>query len=217
MRTEQRLLEVLTECLGKLTASAVLQSRLARAAVDLDHLGPTDRVRLVDEFGKGLRTFLGDSPKIPPCLDQIRLILDGQAPDAAPAPVLGRKLIPIRSEADIVHARSAGRAMAVSMGFSSAWQVRIATSVSELARNIVHYAHDGEICIEPISGKGDGLEIIAHDNGPGIHNLDEILGGTYRSKSGMGMGLRGTRNLMDAFDVQTSPTGTTVTVKAFVK
>jgi serine/threonine-protein kinase RsbT len=61
------------------------------------------------------------------------------------------------------------------------------------------------------------IEIVAQDNGPGITNLPEILSGKYRSRHGMGAGLRGTKALMDAFDVKTAPgAGTTVTVRKYL-
>jgi serine/threonine-protein kinase RsbT len=62
------------------------------------------------------------------------------------------------------------------------------------------------------------LEITASDHGPGITNLDQILAGRYVSKTGMGMGLSGCRNLVDEFDVQTTAgAGTTVTLRKYLR
>jgi serine/threonine-protein kinase RsbT len=102
------------------------------------------------------------------------------------------------------------------MGFSMALQVKVATAISELARNIVQYAGAGEVEIGSVQGKTIGIEVVARDRGPGIPHLAEVLDGDYRSMTGMGMGLRGTRNLMDYFDVRTAAgTGTEITVRAF--
>jgi serine/threonine-protein kinase RsbT len=61
-----------------------------------------------------------------------------------------------------------------------------------------------------------GIEIVARDSGPGIRDLEGIMGGTYRSRRGLGAGLRGTRTLMDDFDLLTGPSGTTVTIRKFL-
>jgi serine/threonine-protein kinase RsbT len=89
-------------------------------------------------------------------------------------------------------------------------QTRLTTAVSELARNIVLYAGTGQVEVRPTSPPG--LEVVARDNGPGIANLARIMGGDYRSRHGMGLGLRGVKKLAERFDVQTAPgRGTTVT------
>jgi serine/threonine-protein kinase RsbT len=84
------------------------------------------------------------------------------------------------------------------------------TAVSELARNIVQYARSGQIVLSPRSSP-PGIEIVARDAGPGIADLDAIMDGRYRSKLGMGLGLRGVKKLAERFDVHTaSGRGTTV-------
>ena len=95
------------------------------------------------------------------------------------------------------------------MGYSSTGQTRLATAVSELARNIVQYAGEGEIHFLPTAAPG--IEVVAKDHGPGIPNLEQILNGTYKSRHGMGLGLRGVKRLGDRFEVQTAAgRGTTV-------
>jgi serine/threonine-protein kinase RsbT len=90
----------------------------------------------------------------------------------------------------------------VALGFSVVGQTRVMTAVSELARNIVQYAGEGEIELSPTS-QPPGVEIVARDRGPGIPNLDRIMVGNYRSRLGMGLGLRGVKNLAERFDVRT--------------
>jgi serine/threonine-protein kinase RsbT len=119
--------------------------------------------------------------------------------------------IPIRSEEDLRTARTVAREMAVALRAGSLSAQRIATAVSELARNIVAYTPGGNIRLEPLDKR---LRIVADDRGNGIANLDEVLGGTYRSKTGLGRGLAGVRRLMDSFDIQTGPRGTRITVEA---
>jgi serine/threonine-protein kinase RsbT len=93
---------------------------------------------------------------------------------------------------------------------------RAATAVSELARNIVSYTPGGRLKLEPIAGTPPRLRIIARDQGPGIPHLPDVLSGKYRSKTGLGRGLRGVKELTASFDIQTGPAGTTVTAEVLL-
>jgi signal transduction histidine kinase/CheY-like chemotaxis protein len=127
----------------------------------------------------------------------------------------GRLLsVRIRHEHDIVGARRRARQIAEALGFEAAEQTRIATAVSELARNAFRYAGGGavEYTIEG-SLAPQVLSIRVYDSGPGIANLDAVMSGQYRSSTGMGLGLVGARRLMDAFDIKSEPNGTTITIK----
>ncbi|MBC7930513.1 MAG: ATP-binding protein [Rubrivivax sp.] len=123
----------------------------------------------------------------------------------------------IRREADIVKVRERVRRLAREMGFDATTQIKITTAVSELTRNIYEYARAGAITLS-LAQRGPastGLHITARDDGPGIDEarLRSIVRGTYRSASGLGVGLIGTRRLMDEFDIQSKPgEGTRVTV-----
>lgn len=120
----------------------------------------------------------------------------------------------ILREHDIVAARRRARQIAETLGFDATEQTRIATTVSELARNAFQYGRGGSVEYVVEGSLAPQLLIVrVTDDGPGIQNLDDVLSGRYRSRTGMGLGVLGARRLMDAFDVQTGPTGTTVTVK----
>ena len=123
--------------------------------------------------------------------------------------------IPVKSDVDVVAARQKGRELAGSLGFSSGDQVLIATSISELARNIVSYAKTGEIILQTAEHRGSpGIVVIARDRGPGIEDPDLALKEGYSTSRSMGMGLPGVKRLMDEFDLATETgRGTTVTVK----
>jgi len=126
--------------------------------------------------------------------------------------------VPIRAEHDVVRARTLGKDMAKQLGFSDVVQTKVATAVSELARNIFQYAGTGEIRIRRIEGKRRGIEIVARDQGPGISDPALILSGQYRSKWGMGAGLRGTKRLVDEFELDTHPgLGTTVRIRKYAE
>jgi len=119
--------------------------------------------------------------------------------------------ISIKSELDVVAARQRARHIANICGFAPQDQVRIATSISELTRNVFNYAGTGKV---HFTIEGDTapqiLTIYIEDKGLGIPNLDEILLGNYTSSTGMGKGILGARRLMDRFDIKTGPRGTEI-------
>jgi serine/threonine-protein kinase RsbT len=122
--------------------------------------------------------------------------------------------IQITNDLDIVAARVEGRNLAREMGFSIIDQARIATAISELARNVVLYAHSGEIILNRIEPDGRvGLEIVCSDHGPGIEDVEQILVQAQTPSRELGMGLPGTRRLMDEFEIESElGMGTRVTV-----
>ena len=125
--------------------------------------------------------------------------------------------ITLIEESDVVRARGIARDMAAELGFSHSLQTRIATIVTELARNILVYAGNGEIMLRTITSGRNGINIIATDEGPGIENLDEILSGAYESKTGLGRGLYGTKVLVDEFSIWSEVgKGTRVTLTQYL-
>jgi signal transduction histidine kinase len=112
----------------------------------------------------------------------------------------------VRRESDIVKVRERIRRLAREMGFDSTTQIKITTAVSEVTRNIYEYAKSGAISLSLAErGESFGLQVTARDDGPGIDEkmLRSIMRGNYQSSSGLGVGLSGTRKLMDEFDIQT--------------
>ncbi|HSF15242.1 MAG TPA: anti-sigma regulatory factor [Vicinamibacteria bacterium] len=123
--------------------------------------------------------------------------------------------IRVTSELDIVRAREKGRTLAAELGFSSVDLTAVATAISELARNIVIYAHLGDIVLQPLnSGNRCGLLVVASDEGPGIADVSRALQDGYSSSGSLGLGLPGTRRLMDEFEIFSQVgKGTRVTIK----
>lgn len=110
--------------------------------------------------------------------------------------------VEISAEGDIVTARQKGRSIAKDLGFSVVDQCRIATGISELARNIFLYASTGIISIHTfIDNNRKGVEIIAKDDGPGISDTKLAMLDGYSTSNGLGMGLPGTQRLMDEFKI----------------
>jgi serine/threonine-protein kinase RsbT len=108
--------------------------------------------------------------------------------------------IAISSGTDIVAARLAGRQLAAQAGFNGSDLTVIATAISEVARNIVEYARKGEIILDIVQqGNRRGLRVEARDEGPGIPNIELAMQDGYSTGRGLGLGLPGTRRLMDEF------------------
>ena len=118
----------------------------------------------------------------------------------------------IRREHDVVLARQRARQIAAALKFDSQDQTRIATAVSELARNAFQYAGGGIAEFQIQKSSAPVFQISISDRGRGIANMDEILDGKYISATGMGLGLIGAKRLMDVFKVETSGKGTTVVI-----
>ena len=127
-------------------------------------------------------------------------------------------LVTVAGEEGIVAARQQARETAKELGFGLVDQSRIATAVSELTRNVVRYATGGhgEALIRELtpSEKGIGIEVIVRDDGPGIANVEQALREGFSTGSGLGMGLPGTRRLMDEMAIDSAPDrGTTVSIR----
>lgn len=124
----------------------------------------------------------------------------------------------IRSDSDIVTARQQGRELARQVGFIGSDLTVIATAISELGRNILTYAGSGEILLCPAHvGNKHGIMVVARDEGPGIPDINLALQDAYSTSNSLGLGLPGTRRLMDEFEIHSVVgRGTTVTVKKWV-
>jgi anti-sigma regulatory factor (Ser/Thr protein kinase) len=123
----------------------------------------------------------------------------------------------LHHDQDVVTARQRAAQLAASLGFDLSEQTRIATAVSEIVRNAFRYATQGlvEYSVDT-NGRPQRLVLRVADRGGGIESLDDVLSGTYRSRTGMGIGIQGARRLMDRFSIESSPRGTTVVLEKFL-
>ena len=114
----------------------------------------------------------------------------------------------------MVVARKRGRELAAGVGFSATELTIIATAISEIARNIVMFAGRGELVVSLVGEDGrQGVTVVARDAGPGIADLERALRDGYSGYGGMGLGLPGSRRLMDEFEITSEvDKGTTVTM-----
>ncbi|MGE3483823.1 MAG: ATP-binding protein [Nitrospira sp.] len=123
--------------------------------------------------------------------------------------------VALKHEDDVVTARQRARQIAQLLGFEAQDQTRIATALSEIARNAFRYAKDGvvEFALEGHTAPQVML-ICVTDKGAGIHDLNRILEGHYQSRTGMGLGLLGAKRLMDQLEISSEAgKGTTVLMK----
>jgi signal transduction histidine kinase/CheY-like chemotaxis protein len=118
--------------------------------------------------------------------------------------------VTLRTERDVVQARRRAREVAEALGLDNQDQIRLATATSEMARNAFRYAKSGKVSFLVHTDEPKRVEVVVADSGPGIVRLDEIFAGRYRSETGLGMGIIGTRRLMDKFQIESGPQGTTV-------
>ncbi|MFN4161394.1 anti-sigma regulatory factor [Stenotrophomonas sp. P5_B8] len=122
--------------------------------------------------------------------------------------------LPIRVEQDVVLARQAARQVAVACKLRLIDQTKLVTAASELARNAVIYGGGGTMDWEILeSGLRKGVRLVFADQGPGIPDLAQALTDGWSSGSGMGLGLSGSRRLVDEFELESAPgEGTRITI-----
>jgi serine/threonine-protein kinase RsbT len=124
----------------------------------------------------------------------------------------------IVEEKDVVIVRQSAREAAKKLDFSLVDQTRIITAASELARNIFQYALKGEVIIEEVFDEHKhGIILTFEDEGPGIENIDLALQSGYSKSKSLGLGLPGSKRLMDDFYIYSIVgKGTKVIVKKWL-
>ena len=131
----------------------------------------------------------------------------------AGAVAIADSAVEIRVESDIVAARQAGRDLARELGFGSADQTRLATAISELARNVIRYAGRG-VCT--INDEADQemmkIRVVVEDHGPGIPDVHTAMRDGFSTSNSLGVGLPAARRLVHEFDVSSEPGHTVVTM-----
>lgn len=125
----------------------------------------------------------------------------------------------VASDTDVVTARQRARDLARVLGFSTTDQTTIATAVSEIARNIVTYAGHGQLWVRALDEGGrQGLVVVARDEGPGIPDIERALADGYSTSGSLGLGLSGSKRLMDDLDIESGAgAGTTVTMRKWLR
>ncbi len=214
---------ILAGTISSITQRSIFNRLGGLATTPIQQLTPGDRATILSELENSVRLFArSNSTQLIASITKA-LSAEGGAPGpgggtgGAPVAALpSPKKLPIEQEKDIATARLEAWSEAVRIGLSKFASVKVATAVSELARNIVFYAGKGTVELRSLKDERGvvGLQIIASDQGPGIPaaKLEEIWAGTYKSQRGMGKGLVAVKKLVDEFQLDTRPgVGTTVT------
>ena len=114
--------------------------------------------------------------------------------------------VAIRTDADVVTARQEARTLGAGIGFTSTDLTLLATAISELARNTIEHGRGGSVRLRTVvNGVRKGLRLDFVDNGPGIANVELAMQDGYTTGNGLGLGLPGTRRLVDDFELDTTP------------
>lgn len=116
--------------------------------------------------------------------------------------VVHSETIPVLSEADMVNVRRRVREVAGQVGLSLVDQTKIVTAASELARNTLIYGGGGSLQLESLNGPRVGVRLIFTDQGPGIPDLELALRDGYTTGAGLGLGLSGSKRLVNEFEIQ---------------
>ncbi|GLX10267.1 MULTISPECIES: anti-sigma regulatory factor [Microbispora] len=127
--------------------------------------------------------------------------------------------LPIATNGDVVVVRQQVRSLAAEIGLSLVDQTKIVTAASELARNALVHAGGGRVLIEVLEGgRRPGLRLVFSDEGPGIPDVEQALTEGWSTAGGLGLGLSGSRRLVDEFDLVSAPgEGTRVTVTKWAR
>jgi serine/threonine-protein kinase RsbT len=120
--------------------------------------------------------------------------------------VLKHESMPVRTSDDIVKVRQVVRTWASQLGLGIVDQTKLVTAASELARNTLEYGGGGDLTIESLrNGARTGLRLTFADQGPGIPDVEQALKDGYTTGGGLGLGLGGSRRLVNEFDIQSVP------------
>ena len=213
--TEEKLLSTLASFLNLTAARSLISLGMTTANVDIDNMQPGDNLRLLRELENLVRLCLRDPTEQKHCVhalsDIIRPIkgMTGTSKKCAEVPII--------TESDVITARGLSWDMCKEIGFSPADQIKLATAVSDLARNIVQFGGRGKIVLTALSGAKPGLEVLARDDGPVVDNVDFVLAKQSRPKIGIGRSLARTKTLVDDLEITSKGRdGTEVTARKYL-
>ena len=208
---------ILAGTISAITQRSIFNRLGGLAARPLQQLTTQDRLAIMAELESSVRLFArrNSAELIASCARVLGAAGEPAAGGDGADQGASEKRLAIDQEKDIATARLEAWSEAVRIGLAKFTSVKVATAVSELARNIVFYAGKGVVELRSLrDDRGPSLQIVASDKGPGNEprKLEEIWAGTYKSQRGMGKGLVAVKKLVDDFHLDTGPgRGTTVT------
>jgi serine/threonine-protein kinase RsbT len=200
---------LLERFLSPLIARPMLQKALRERNLTAERFTEGDAYKICPLLERGMNLFVAEHDR-----DRAMIALKELCERSRPG--AERCQVKIFSENDIGVVRNEARRICEEVGAGSYTVQKVTTIVSELARNIISYATSGTLEIVPITSQTRRIILRAADTGPGIPNLELVLSGKYRSRTGLGRGLLGTKRLADQFDVSTSSAGTLVVAEVLI-
>lgn len=197
---------ILERYMSRVNARSVVARALQERGLSERTLTREDLVKCSPALRRGIELFV--SPRLhPEALERFKEFFRTRSDSSTCR-------VELKREADISTARAEARRMCENVGASAFSMQKVTTIVSELARNIVLYAQTGSIELGYVAkDRQSQIIVTAVDNGPGIPNLNQIMGGQYQSRTGLGKGLLGTKRLADRFQITTGAQGTQVTAE----
>jgi serine/threonine-protein kinase RsbT len=212
MMVADALRRALRQHLSLMAVDLLMQRHVRSPAAEIAALSVKEREQLAEVISASVKLFSRADPSNVRLEVRQALQLGEHVESASGRAICAA--IAIRAEVDVSVARSEAKRVATSVGVSSTMAVKVATAVSELARNIVLYAKVGAVELEALREGGIPLiRIVARDAGPGIDpaRVEQMFAGTYRSKSGLGKGLLAVKRIANEFALETAlGKGTTV-------
>ncbi|MDQ6992588.1 MAG: anti-sigma regulatory factor [Mariprofundus sp.] len=125
--------------------------------------------------------------------------------------------IAISSQADVIACRKTARETATAMGFGLADQTRLATAVSELARNALRHAGGGIFLVHAVQSDGrNGIQVLVEDKGPGILDIEQAMQDGYSTDRSLGLGLPAARRLVHNMQINSKPGKTTICIDIYL-
>ncbi len=207
-QVQKQIMEVLLRYLSEMNAEGTLVRTIRETGLDPEHITFSDIPRILPRLERRARLYL--DPVRYARLSSDLALIGGDRPSRR------SRTVAVQKESDISDARMMAKAICEGVGARSFIVHKVVTIVSELARNIVHYTPGGTIELAVIRDKPGRVAIAAVDSGPGIPNLEEILSGRYKSKTGMGRGIIGVKRLADRFSINPGPPGVKIEVEVYL-
>jgi serine/threonine-protein kinase RsbT len=198
----ERVILVLERHVSAIHARSVVRHALSENRLTAAEFRMSQLNKIATAMERGLRLFSSEVV-INRAMQDVGALVSKKATTIEPCS------IDIDVEADISRARNAARHMCEQLGGKGYAIQKVTTIVSELARNIVSYTPGGRIeLVWKQDREQQRVVISATDRGSGIPNLPHVMSGEYRSKTGLGRGLLGTKRLADSFEIATDSRGT---------
>jgi serine/threonine-protein kinase RsbT len=204
--TYQKVLTALERYISGMNARALLNQAVNDAGASIMHPKPSELLQVGASLCRSVPIFVKQESRE-------RATSEVMAACGMTANPGRSATVEIKLESDIARARSEARRLCEAFGTSAYTVQRVTTIVSELARNIVSYTPGGVVELVVRTDGGPRISVSARDNGKGIPNLDEIMSGKYRSRTGLGKGIAGCRRLADVFNIDTTANGTRIDIE----